>query len=113
MRLRRHTTSEIIWDAGDVKVRVTARCYSDPGRTSGPPENCYPPESDLEIVEVMRIDTETGTESAISWDDFDDKAQHEITGMLWANEGRDDDEGPDPPERDDGDDVPRRFNDDD
>lgn len=28
-------------------------CYSDPGRISGPPEDCYPPEGEAEITELV------------------------------------------------------------
>ena len=37
-------------EAGEeVTVEVTYTGYSDPGRVSGPPENCYPPEGELEL----------------------------------------------------------------
>jgi len=34
----------------DLCITATVRCvgYSDPGRCSGPPENCYPPEGENE-----------------------------------------------------------------
>lgn len=35
-----------------ITVTVDWTGYSDPGRLYGPPEDCYPPESELEITEV-------------------------------------------------------------
>jgi len=34
----------------DLCITATVRCvgYSDPGKSSGPPENCYPPEGENE-----------------------------------------------------------------
>ena len=31
------------------EITVRYRGYSDPGRLYGPPENCYPPESEIEL----------------------------------------------------------------
>jgi len=37
-----------------VSVEAHAKCYYHPGRLSGPPEDCYPPESDQDTtVEVL------------------------------------------------------------
>ena len=36
-------------DDTDYEVLVKYKGYSDPGRFSGPPENCYPPEGEMEI----------------------------------------------------------------
>jgi len=34
------------------EYQITGTCYHDPGRVSGPPEDCYPPESSSEVSEV-------------------------------------------------------------
>ena len=31
---------------------VSYKGYSDPGRTYGPPEDCYPPEGEVEIISI-------------------------------------------------------------
>jgi len=47
-------TVEIGWTYNDLDYRVTAKVSGgSPGRTYGPPENCYPPEDpEVEIDEV-------------------------------------------------------------
>jgi len=47
----------------DVAYTLKGKCYYDPGRISGPPENCYPPESDADLESV----TVTGI-----WEDGED-----------------------------------------
>jgi len=48
-----------------------------PGKLSGPPENCYPPEGGVAMgYEVERINGETGEVSEITWEQFLD---------LWAS----------------------------
>ncbi len=42
-----------IWIEIPVKVRVTHYTPGDPGRLSGPPENCYPPEPEEIAFEVI------------------------------------------------------------
>jgi hypothetical protein len=37
-------------DGNEHEVTVTYRGYSDPGRTYGPPEECYPPEGEMDIA---------------------------------------------------------------
>ena len=34
-------------EGGDLDLHVTGSYAYDPGRCSGPPENCYPPEEDM------------------------------------------------------------------
>ena len=46
-----------IGDEEDVEVEVEWEGYYEPARISGPPENCYPEESEMDILEVIRIDT--------------------------------------------------------
>lgn len=55
-----------------VSVRVTATGYSDPGRLSGPPEDCYPPESECEpgTIETMESGA-TITEDDLAGDALD------------------------------------------
>lgn len=38
-----------------IYVDVECKCwgYYDPGKLSGPPEDCYPPEGDFEIQEII------------------------------------------------------------
>lgn len=46
----------------DVNYRLEGKCYSDPGKTSGPPEDCYPPESEANIdsVTLVEVSNERG-----------------------------------------------------
>ena len=45
----------------DVEVEAHSKCYYHPGRTSGPPEQCYPAESDQETtVEITSITDAAG-----------------------------------------------------
>lgn len=36
-----------------IETEVIVDYYYDPGKTSGPPENCYPPESSFEITNCL------------------------------------------------------------
>lgn len=46
----------------DVTYRLEGKCYSDPGKVSGPPEDCYPPESEANIdtVTLIEVSNERG-----------------------------------------------------
>ena len=46
----------------DVTYRLEGKCYSDPGKTSGPPEDCYPSESeaDVSLVEIVEVSNMSG-----------------------------------------------------
>ena len=46
------TTVELDGCTYDVYVEATAHGYYDPGRTYGPPENCYPPEGEMDILSL-------------------------------------------------------------
>ena len=35
-----------------VSYEAAGNCYSDPGKISGPPEDCYPPEGEAEITDM-------------------------------------------------------------
>lgn len=41
------------WD--ELEIHIRAKGYYDPGKTYGPPENCYPPEGSEDRV-VSRVD---------------------------------------------------------
>ncbi len=43
--------------AGEFEVHYTlsGSCYSDPGKLSGPPEDCYPPEAGCDL-DPLKID---------------------------------------------------------
>lgn len=44
----------------DVEFEITADMSYDPGNVSGPPERCYPPDSECEITEVKPMTTMDG-----------------------------------------------------
>lgn len=46
----------------DVTYRLEGKCYSDPGKLSGPPEDCYPPEQEAEVslVEIVEVSNMSG-----------------------------------------------------
>ena len=48
-------SAEVTLDGRRYSVEYTLRgkCYYDSGRLSGPPENCYPPESEGEVLELI------------------------------------------------------------
>ena len=37
-------------DGQEAEVAVTYEAYWDPGKINGPPENCYPPEGELNVL---------------------------------------------------------------
>ena len=65
--MRRGGAVSVTWGRSfqdrDVEYRVVGN-YSpgDPGKTYGPPENCYPPESaEVEITDVFELEGKTST----------------------------------------------------
>ena len=44
-----HSYTQTMPDGREVDVELTFTGYYDPGRTYGPPENCYPPEGEVNI----------------------------------------------------------------
>jgi hypothetical protein len=72
-------------DDGVIEIIFEGACYYNPGRFSGPPENCYPDDSDIEIDFVRSdppgytptpVDFERASRylwreaEACGWDDF-------------------------------------------
>lgn len=43
-------------DGLEVDVVVEYKGYYDPGKLYGPPENCYPPEGEVEVLAIRGID---------------------------------------------------------
>jgi hypothetical protein len=64
---------------------IEYRGYHDPGKLTGPWEDCYPPESDVEVEFHKECDL---TSAQIS----------EIESQALHDEGPSDDDYPDPPE---------------
>lgn len=56
----RKVTSHIEHDGGSYYAEVTLRCLpGDPGRLSGPPEDCYPPEpDDAEVEDILVLEAD-------------------------------------------------------
>jgi hypothetical protein len=55
---RRHNTITVTVEGSDgneYDVDVEYKGYSDPGRTYGPPENCYPPEGEIVILKMSGL----------------------------------------------------------
>jgi hypothetical protein len=65
---RTHFTSFERDDETEVTVEYTISPY-DPGVSSGPPENCYPPEGGE--VEIVSVKDEAGSD--IKWTDAEDR----------------------------------------
>ena len=59
-------SAEVTLDGRRYSVEYTLRgkCYYDEGRLYGPPENCYPSESEGEILE-LRLDSVWGEEEGV------------------------------------------------
>ena len=70
----------------DVEATVQGSGYYDPGRGSGPPEDCYPPEGEMEILSVVADITDsdkrvvTGEEHQRVMATLGDEA---LTDALW------------------------------
>lgn len=82
------------WEELELEVHGTA--YFQPGKLYGPPENCYPDEGQSEIESI--------TLDGKPWDgELTDKETERAEEKL--DESVREDEGPDPPSRDDFDDY--------
>ena len=59
MIYRYNGTFETTLERADIAIEVSVKYsgYSDPGRCSGPPEMCYPPEGDMELLSVLDLQT--------------------------------------------------------
>lgn len=70
-------------------LKVEGRAYFQPGKTYGPPENCYPDEGEVEITSCIGPDGK-------DWEDQLTHSEHDaITEMIDENV-RDGLDGPDP-----------------
>lgn len=54
--ITRSATVRVGGEGFEVTYLATGKCYYDPGRLSGPPEDCYPPESEGEIASVKMLE---------------------------------------------------------
>ena len=63
-----------------IEIKITSYIPGDPGRISGPPELCYPPESPEIEFEIYTL---TGTE--LSESDFGKEAWEELYGEVLAS----------------------------
>lgn len=69
-------------------ARVTSYYPGDPGRTSGPPEMCYPPEPPEIEWELWTVDDKPAPDEVLT-----SQREDEITDQLleWLQEEQDDD----------------------
>lgn len=62
--------------------------YSDSGRCYGPPENCYPPESDTEIGDIL-VHTDEDIAHHVPWERLSTTDQETIVDKIedafWEN----------------------------
>jgi hypothetical protein len=90
------------YDYHTLTLKVEGSAYFAPGKTYGPPENCYPDEGDVEITSCLGPDGK----------DWEDQLTHSerdaIIEMIDGNvqEGLD---GPDPDDYDDREDLPDDY----
>lgn len=54
--ITRSATVRVGGEEFEVTYLATGKCYYDPGKLSGPPEDCYPPESEGEIASVKMLE---------------------------------------------------------
>lgn len=56
-RAQTSRSATIALPAGEFEIHYTlsGACYSDPGKLSGPPEDCYPPEAGCDL-DPLKID---------------------------------------------------------
>lgn len=62
----------------EIDLYITGDGYYDPGRISGPPEDCYPPEGDMEIVSIE-------TDDGPYFGELSDKEHDQIITALFEN----------------------------
>lgn len=80
----------------EVELRITGSASYTPGRLSGPPEDCYPSESDAEVVKIVRADSDA------AWDGELTENEEELV-IEKLHEAVMEDEPADPPDEDDED----------
>ena len=77
------------WKEIEVAVTVTGKGHNDPGRTYGPPEDCWEPSSDCEVTEFSFSD-ERLTEKCLTEDEIkameDDVAETAKDNEEWQAE---------------------------
>jgi hypothetical protein len=91
----------IEWEIDEVPciIEVTDYELGDPGRVSGPPERCYPPEPGWVEYRVLTLGGEPAPELADCLDDDDDEAIQSAcleaieSGQRSARITQDDDDG--------------------
>jgi len=75
-------------DDNEVSLQIEGRAYYAPGRYYGPPENCYPDESEVEITSCIGPDGK-------DWEDqLTESEKDQILEIIQDNVASD--EGPDP-----------------
>jgi len=62
----------------EVDVIVTYSGYDDPGRTTGLPENCYPPEGEINVEDIRWMDGRKA-----DYESLDQEEQARIEERLW------------------------------
>jgi hypothetical protein len=70
----------VVVQDGDVTLDVEAEVWFTPGKVTGPPEDCYPPEGEVEVKSVFIDGHEVGIETwsryeqqieEAAWEEFD------------------------------------------
>lgn len=69
----------------ELELDISAKGYYDPGRLSGPPEDCYPPEGELEITSI-ELDGK-------KWDGrLTDEEHDKVVEKLWDSQESDEED---------------------
>lgn len=75
---------EVESDDGEITYRIDASGWYDPGRTWGPPDQCYPPEGELEIIRCIRLDDDGKDSEEVDYDlTFSEKRRIRIEDDLY------------------------------
>lgn len=51
-------------NGAEIKLNLRGSYYYDPGKYSGPYEDCYPSESEMKVTECQVVEERTGTNKA-------------------------------------------------
>jgi len=54
--IERSATIRLGGEEFEITYLAIGKCYYDPGKLSGPPEDCYPPESEGELTSLKLLD---------------------------------------------------------